>query len=142
MNKPAAATARRALSLSTFSEPDVLTTHQFFKVFQQKGQLDPEEKLMFAVLTDAIECFQKYIGASSRRSRALFAEADAWITSNDSLWSFSFEHICQVLNISPSYLRLGLMRWRLAHEYRRKPRRRIREPLRYQYRVKNNRVSL
>lgn len=133
---------KTAVAAGSFFQPDVLTTHQFFAVFRQKSQLDPEEKLMFAVLTDAIESFQKYIGASSRRCRALFAEADSWITSNDSLSPFSFEHICHVLNISPSYLRLGLMRWRLAHEYRRKPRRRIRESLRYQYRVKNRHMSI
>ena len=139
MNKTALAATDRSKS---FFQPDILTTHQFFAVFRQKSQLDPEEKLMFAVLTDAIESFQKYIGASSRRCRALFAEADAWITSNESLWPFSFEHICHVLDISPSYLRLGLMRWRLANEINRSPRRRIREPLRYQYRVKNNRISI
>jgi len=138
MNKTAVATDRSV----SFFEPDVLTTHQFFKVFRQKGQLDPEEKLMFAVLTDAIECFQKYIGASGRKCRALFVEADAWITCKDSLGTFSFEHICHVLNISPSYLRLGLMRWRFAHENNRSPRRRIREPLRYQYRAKNNQMSI
>ena len=68
MNKTAAATDR---SVASLFEPDVLTTHRFFKVFQQKGQLDPEENLMFAVLTDAIECFQKYFGDQSRRCRAL-----------------------------------------------------------------------
>ena len=94
MNKTAAATDR---SVASLFEPDVLTTHRFFKVFQQKGQLDPEENLMFAVLTDAIECFQKYFGDQSRRCRVLFGEAEAWIANQDSKSLFSFENICQVL---------------------------------------------
>ena len=122
-------------------EPDILTTHRFLKVYHQKGQLGPEERLMFAVLTDAIECFQKYFGAQSRRCRTLFGEASTWIESTDSTWPFSFEQICETLNISPSYLRTGLARWRLSCEKDKPARRRIREPLRYQYRVKQNRIS-
>jgi hypothetical protein len=138
----AANTSSRPVRLGSLFEPDILTTHEFFKVFRQKGHFAPEEKLMFAVLTDAIECFQKYVGASSRRCRSLFAEAESWIASKESHWPYSFELICQALNISPNYIRLGLMQWRLAHESKRGPRRRIREPLRYQYRVKNSRMSI
>ncbi|HEY7217344.1 MAG TPA: hypothetical protein VH985_03055 [Candidatus Binatia bacterium] len=142
MYTTSAAPMVRRVPLGSFFEPDILTSHQFLKVYRQKGQFEPEERLMFAVLTDAIECFQKYFGASSRRCRALHADAEAWIASKESRWPYSFEHICQVLNISPSYLRLGLMKWRLARESDRTPRKRIREPLRYQYRVKHNRISM
>ena len=140
MNKTATA-IDRSVNPAAFFEPDVLTTHRYFKVFRQKAQFDPEEKLMFAVLTDAIECFQRHFDAQNRRCRVLFHEAEAWIASRDSKSLFSFEHICQVLSISPSYLRLGLMRWRLANESNKGRRKRIREPLRYQYRVKNPRMS-
>lgn len=137
-----AKTSSRTIRIGALFEPDILTTHQFFRVFRQKGQYEPEERLMFAVLTDAIECFQKYFGADTRRCRALFGEAEAWIESKESRSPFSFENICQALNMSPSYLRVGLMQWRLANEAHQSPRKRIREPLRYQYRVKNNRMSI
>jgi hypothetical protein len=139
MNK--ALSAQPSPSFRSFFEPDVLTAHRFLKVYHQKGQLGPEERLMFAVLTDAIECFQKYFDAHSRRCRALFGEAASWIESTDSSWPFSFEQICQTLNISPSYLRVGLTRWRLSHQNHKFARKRIREPLRYQYRVKRSRIS-
>ena len=135
-------TSNRSVNLSSLFEADILTTHQFSRVFQQNGHFEPEERLMFAVLTDAVECFQKYLDAKSRRCRTLFAEAETWINSKDSRSPFSFEQICQALNISPSYIRLGLMQWRLARVSDRSPRRRIREPLRYPYRVKNNRMSI
>ncbi len=131
----------QAIQSSSLFEPDALMTHQFRSVFRQKAHFEPEERLMFAALTDAVECFQKYLGAGSRRSRTLFREAEAWIASRECSRLFSFEHICEVLNINPSYLRLGLTRWRVTHESQRNPRKRIREPLRYQYRVKSNRVD-
>lgn len=136
------AAQQRPVFVGSHFEPDVLTAHQYFKVYRQKSHFGPEEKLMFAVLTDAIECFQKYLGATGRRRRTLFVEAEAWISSRDSSWPYSFEHICEVLQISPNYLRLGLMQWRVNHESQKNPRKRIREPLRYQYRVKHNRVTL
>ena len=131
----------QAIHSSSLFEPDALMTHQFSRVFRQKAHFEPEERLMFAVLTDAVECFQKYLGAGSRRSRTLFREAEAWIASRECSRLFSFEYICEVLNINPNYLRLGLTQWRVTHESQRNPRKRIRDPLRYQYRVKSNRVD-
>jgi len=131
----------QAIHSSSLFEPDALMTHQFSRVFRQKAHFEPEERLMFAVLTDAVECFQKYLGAGSRRSRTLFREAEAWIASRECSRLFSFEYICEVLNINPNYLRLGLTQWRVTHQSQRNPRKRIREPLRYQYRVKSSRVD-
>ena len=62
---------------------------------------------MFAVLTDAIECFQKYFGDQSRRCRVLFGEAEAWIANQDSKSLFSFENICQVLKYQPELSSAG-----------------------------------
>lgn len=64
---------------------------------------------MLAVLDDAIECFQKYAGARARKRGRLFLEAEQWILERDGAWPFSFENICDVLNLDPSYIRRGLM---------------------------------
>ena len=136
------ATSEARIHFRSFFEPDVLAGHGFFKVYRQKGQWGPEERLMFAVLTDAVECFQKYVFGQNRKSRILFAEAAEWIESKDASWPFSFEQICQALDINPSYLRMGLTRWRSLYDKERPARRRIREPLRYQYRVKQGRISV
>ena len=140
MHKPAA--NEKPISANSYFEPDILSGHQFFKVFRQKSNAEPEERLMLAVLTDAIECFQKYSGATNRRGRNLFSNAEAWIASRDCSWPYAFEHICEALDINANYLRLGLMQWRVNSEAHNQPRKRIREPLRYQYRVKHNRVSI
>jgi hypothetical protein len=127
--------------ISIAFEPDILAPEQFCKAQQRRDHFNPEEKLMFAVLTDAVECFQRYMKARRRRYRILFLEAEAWILSRDSRWPFSFEQICEALHISPSYLRQGLLRWSARHRASKRPQKRIRESLRYQYRLRNARIS-
>ena len=78
-----ATTTIRSNPLGSYFEPDILTSNRYFQLFRQKAHLHPEEKLMFALLTDAVECFQKYYGASTHRHRKLFAEAEAWILNRE-----------------------------------------------------------
>ncbi len=139
--KQQAQTAHEPFSISSYFEPDILTSFQYAKVIRRRDHFGSEEKLMFAVLTDAIECFQKYVGARNHHCRSLYHDAESWILSQESRAPFSFEHICEVLKISPSYLRVGLLRWRAENEAAKSAHRRIREPLRYQYRLRNPRVS-
>jgi hypothetical protein len=122
-------------------EPDILVAYQFAKASARRDRFNPEEKLMFAVLADAIECFQRYVSSRSHRCRMLFQEAEAWILSRESRWPFSFEQICEALHISPSYLRQGLMRWSAQHQASKHPQKRLRESLRYQYRLRNPRIT-
>ena len=71
-----------------------------------------EEGLMLAVLDNAIECFQKYVLAQREREKRLFQEAEEWILEKDSDWFFSFENICETLQLYPDYIRQGLMVWK------------------------------
>ena len=73
-----------------------------------------EEALMLAVLENAIEYFQKYVVAQSQREKRLFKEAEEWILEKNSDWFFSFENICETLELYPDYIRQGLMRWKEA----------------------------
>jgi len=123
-------------------EPDADSQYQYLHVFRQKPRTIAEEQLMFAVLTDAIECFQRYAGATDAKSRALYNDAAAWISSQDTASLFSFENICETLRLNPNYLRLGLTQSRNKRVHRKAGSKRLREPLRYQYRVRHRRVSL
>lgn len=67
---------------------------------------------MLAVLEDAIDCFQKYAHTNDLRGKQLFAESYEWIMSADKRWLFSFENICQIVDMNPDYIRQGLHRWR------------------------------
>ena len=141
VNNNAASIGRDRRSYLSY-EPDANSQYQYLHVFQQKPHTIAEEKLMFSVLADAIECFQRYADATDGKSRALYNDAAAWISSRDTDWLFSFENICETLRLNPSYLRLGLMQWRNKRVHRKPGSKRLREPLRYQYRVRHRRVGL
>ena len=69
-------------------EPDSLLPEQFYGTFKAK-QLEPERRLMLAVLEDAVRCFQKYLLAEDERGQALFREAEAWLMDSQSDGFFS-----------------------------------------------------
>src|SRR5438132_14282285 len=75
------------------------------------ARLQPEKRLMLAVLEGAVSDFQKYATASSGRGRRLFANADAWFGSTNTDDPLSFVHICYALALDPSFIRAGLRRW-------------------------------
>jgi hypothetical protein len=84
------------------------------ETFQRKSYLEPEEKLMLAVLEDAIACFQKYAFARHRKGKVLFQEAEHWVQDTNSHWPFSFVNVCETLGLARDYLRQGLSHWKGA----------------------------
>lgn len=93
-------------------EPDVLLPSQMFDRYRGHAELEAERRLMLAILEDAVSCYQKYAAATGVRARRLFREADAWFQAEDVNWVFSFESICAVLDIEPTYFREHLARWK------------------------------
>ncbi|MEO8602227.1 MAG: hypothetical protein ABI629_06600 [bacterium] len=67
-------------------------------------------RLIIAILEDAVRCFQGNALAQRRSGQRLFEEAEQWIMSMETT-SFSFEHICEVLDLDPECLRAGLDQW-------------------------------
>jgi len=78
--------------------------------------LQPEKRLMLAVLEGAVSDFQKYATASTGRGRRLFAEADAWIASGSTDRPLDFENICHALALEPSAIRVRLRTWWMARQ--------------------------
>src|SRR6185436_20008797 len=93
-------------------EPDALLPAQFYAAFRGGSSVRGEKRLMLAVLQDALDCYQKYAFAKDTPGQQLFSEADSWIACGDRHWYFSFENICETLEISPDYLRNGVERWK------------------------------
>ena len=98
--------------VSSLFQPDTLLPTQYFETFRRKAHLEPDKRLMLAVLEDAIACFQKYVSARDNRGKAVFREAEEWILEENSHWLFSFENICEVLGFNPSYVRQGVLLWK------------------------------
>lgn len=93
-------------------QPDTILADQYFGELRRKAHLDPEKALMLAVLEDAITCFQSHLLAKDRKGQAIFQEAEEWIWERDGDWPFSFESICEALDLNPEYLRKGLLCWK------------------------------
>lgn len=98
--------------VSSLFQPDTLLPAQYLETFRRKTPLEPEKRLILAVLEDAIACFQKYLFARDSRGKGLFREAEEWIVEEGSDWLFSFDNICEVLGFNPQYMRQGLLRWK------------------------------
>lgn len=93
-------------------EPDALLPAQFYAAFRGGVHVKGEKRLMLAVLQDALDCYQKYAFSKDGPGRQLFCDAESWILCEDRDWYFSFENICETLEINPEYLRRGVQRWR------------------------------
>ncbi len=98
-------------SWTSLFQPDVLAAARYLDKWRYRISHEPEKMLMCAVLEDAITRFQKYSSASSAHGRTAFREAEEWLMREKSDWLFSFEQICQSLNLDPNYIRAGLRRW-------------------------------
>jgi len=93
-------------------EPDTLLPIQYFEAMRKKHLLEGEKRLILSVLEDAIECFMKCIDAATNKGQRLFRDADEWISHEDKRWVFSFDNVCDMLDINPEYMRVGLRKWK------------------------------
>ena len=59
--------------IGSLSEPDILASQQYYD--NETSGRQPERSLMFAVLLDAVECFQKYALLDDEYENRLFREA-------------------------------------------------------------------
>jgi hypothetical protein len=94
--------------------PDAVLPSQYFEGLRRRRDMSGERRLMIAVLEDALHCFQKYVDAEDPKHRQMFLEAESWITADNPAWFFSFESVCDTIDLDPDYVREGLMRWRDA----------------------------
>jgi hypothetical protein len=93
-------------------EPDTLLPIQYFEAMRKKHLLEGEKRLILSVLEDAVECFMKCIDSPTNKGQRLFRDADEWIGLEDKHWVFSFDNVCEMLNINPDYMRRGLRQWK------------------------------
>ncbi|MET0500359.1 MAG: hypothetical protein ABW172_02425 [Candidatus Binatia bacterium] len=98
--------------VTSLFQPDTLLPDQYLETFRRKLHLEPEKKLMLAVLEDAIACFQKYVFTRDGKGKLLFQEAEDWVQEKNGDWLFSFANVCETLGFNPDYLRQGLTHWK------------------------------
>jgi hypothetical protein len=93
-------------------EPDTLLPIQYFEAMRRKHLLEGEKRLILSVLEDAVECYMKCMDSATNKGQRLFRDAEEWINLEDKRWVFSFDNVCEMLDINPEYLRTGLRRWK------------------------------
>jgi len=84
---------------------------QYAELCRGSEPIQPERRLMLAVLSDAIVLFQT--GGSQLARRHDVENADRWILSDDRRWPYSFVNVCETLGIAFEPLRRELLRSRI-----------------------------
>lgn len=85
---------------------------QFFTLPQRSHMFwRGEQRLLFAVLQDAVASWFRYREVPTIRGRHRFDEVATWFASPDKGWLYAFERICEALDLAPDCIRLGLQRW-------------------------------
>lgn len=101
-------------SLAAGFEPETILPSQLLDTSHRGAALQPEKRLMLAVLEDAVATFQRGTLNAARSALREFQEVRAWFDSDDTHWPYAFLNVCHVLGFEPDYLRGGLRRWLAA----------------------------
>jgi hypothetical protein len=116
LRRPNARNRRPALRRErhdTEFEDETVLPSQYFDRIVAEPSLQPEKRLLLAVLESAVATYQRFARASSRRGRRLFGEVVTWMAAPEDEGIFAFENICAALDLDADYVRGGLARWRL-----------------------------
>ena len=79
-----------------------------FRQNQKSSQIEPEKKLLLAVLIEAIAAIRSDPKTAKKKSDR--ADALSWIKEPPSEWPCSFENICEYLGFEPSYIRKAILK--------------------------------
>jgi len=86
--------------------PEIVLQSQFPSERASLSRLSGEYRLALAILQDAIQIC--WMARSGRRSLKLRREAACWLHSGDRSWCFSFERICEALELDADCVRRSL----------------------------------
>lgn len=98
---------RRAAGVSP--QPVAILPVQFDDLCRRSVGRSPEQRLVLAVLRQAVEDLRKHRWARGRRAQRLYRDAYQWVDATDRRWPYSFVNICEVLQLSPTALRAELL---------------------------------
>jgi hypothetical protein len=107
---------------SSLVEPYLILPSQFFTRLQRTASWTGEQRLMAAILEDAIGICCSSRPPTSAKARTLDRRTWAWVRSDDRTWPFSFLRICEALGLAPSAVREGIRRRRGENAVRVEPR--------------------
>jgi hypothetical protein len=103
-----------SIPMDHISGSDLILPCQYYDV-SGGHHLTGEQRLMLALLTDAINVYQR--GALSRMAsaRRLFVDAEQWIMADQGVCNaLSFGTVCEALGINAALLRRRVIDWKHA----------------------------
>jgi hypothetical protein len=100
------------------SGSDLILPCQYYDI-SGGHRLTGEQRLMLALLTDAINVYQKGVLSRITRARRLYVDAERWILSDQpNSDSLTFDAVCEALGIESAHLRRRIIAWK--HEIHRR----------------------
>jgi hypothetical protein len=105
-NRPCRASDELCADLSS---PDALTPAQYYPA----PSASPYQRLLLAILEDAIRCYQRNFAVGIGPRRILFRETEEWLFDSDGTAFLSCPMICESLGINLPRLRRFLREWHL-----------------------------
>jgi len=90
---------------------DAVMPAQFYPARRGSASVEPIMRLMAGILIDAVRCFQRNFGARHASRRQEFREAQFWIFDDKGNGPFSFQGVCDSLEIDPCAVRDWIVRW-------------------------------
>jgi hypothetical protein len=107
----------RAAAIET-SGSDLILPCQYYDI-SGGYRLTGEQRLMLALLTDAINVYQKGVLSHVARARRLYVDAERWILADNGSGEWlSFDTVCDALGIDSPHLRRRIISWK--HEIHRR----------------------
>ena len=94
---------KRKTEERSWYEFEAMLPSQFFNP-QTRSSLQPEKRLMLAVLEDAVLLYT--------RVPQIAPETEAWVQADDRTWPYSFVNLCDALGLDRSAVRVALRRQR------------------------------
>jgi hypothetical protein len=93
---------------------DLILPCQYFDI-SGGHSLSGEQRLMLALLTDAINVYQKGVLSRRANARRLYVDAERWILADDDTCGWlSFPTVCEALGIHTGLLRRRIISWKHA----------------------------
>jgi hypothetical protein len=78
------------------------------------AQFTGKRQLLEALLLDAIRTFHLLVHARKPGERQRFEEVEAWVTSADTEYVFSFINVCTFLGLNAEAVRAHLSAWKAS----------------------------
>src|SRR5271166_6508729 len=100
-------------SVERFVGLNQILPSQYFDV-SGGHRLTAEQRLMLALLADAINVYQQGVVSRATRKRLLYLDAERWImmAGKTAPHAFSFDTVCEALGINAGALRRRLILWK------------------------------